>query len=154
MKKKVITRCLIGAPLGLALSTLITIIISTTVGDGQYYAVVPELINDFGSELNAVWIQTILSMIYGAAFAGASVIWEKEDWSLLFQTVLHLLICSTATFPIAYTTRWMSHDLKGIILYFGIFFVAYAFIWMSQYFSIKKRIRQMDAKIKEQNSTL
>ena len=46
MKKKVIIRCLIGAPIGLALSTIITIAISLTLGDGHYYAVVPELIAD------------------------------------------------------------------------------------------------------------
>ena len=46
MKKKVIVRCLIGAPIGLALSTMITIAISLTVGDGRFYAVVPELIAD------------------------------------------------------------------------------------------------------------
>ena len=86
MKKKLIFRCLIGAPLGLALSTLITVFISLTVGDGNYYAVVPSLIGDCGSELNAVLLQTVCSLLYGAAWAGASLIREKEDRSLLRQT--------------------------------------------------------------------
>lgn len=151
MKKKVIIRCLLGAPIGLSISTMITVIISLTVGDGKYYAVVPELINDCGTEMNAVLLQTALSFIYGAAFAGASVIWENENWSLLKQTILHLLICSLATFPIAYAMQWMRHDIKGILLYFGIFVLIYAVIWLSQFLTIKKRIDQMNDKIKDNN---
>ena len=54
MKKKVILRCLIGAPIGLALSYLITVVISLAVADGNFYPVVPKLIQDCGNEINAV----------------------------------------------------------------------------------------------------
>lgn len=148
MKKKVILRCLVGAMIGLTISTIIPIIISMAIGDGTYYAVVPQLITDFGSELNAVLIQTVSSLIYGAAFAGASAIWENENWSLLKQTISHLVVCSLATFPIAYVNRWMSRDLFGIAFYFGIFFFIYAVIWIWQYLSIKRRVMQMNEKIR------
>ena len=147
MKRKVLLRCLAGAPIGLAISTIITIIISLTVNDGVYYAVVPELIDDCGNELNAVILQAVLSLIYGAAWAGASVIWEIDHWSLLKQTVTHLVICSLSTFPIAYFTRWMSHNAKGILLYFGIFFGIYLLIWLSQYSVMKKRLEQINEKL-------
>ena len=68
--------------LGVTLSLLITILISLTVGDGRFYAVVPELVADCGGELNAVILQTALSMLYGAAWAGAALIWKQEQWSL------------------------------------------------------------------------
>jgi hypothetical protein len=126
---------------------VITIIISLTVGDGHYHPVVPRLITDTGSEMNAVLLQAVSSLVFGAAWAGASVIWEKENWSILKQSVLHLVISSVATFPIAYLMRWMSHDVKGILLYFGIFFGIYIAIWLSQYSSMKKRIQQINEKI-------
>lgn len=148
MKKKIFTRCLLGAPIGLAISVIITIIISLTVNDGVYYAVVPELINDCGNELNAVILQAVLSLVYGAAWAGASVIWEIDNWSILKQTIIHLVICSLATFPIAYFSRWMSHDLKGILVYLITFFVVYVIIWLSQYSALKKRVDQMNDKLK------
>ena len=69
MKKKVAIRCLIGAPIGLALSTMITIAISLIVGDGRFYAVVSELIADCGTEMNAVLLQTVCSLLYGAAWS-------------------------------------------------------------------------------------
>ena len=88
MKKKVFLLCGAGALFGVALSTIITILISLTVGDGHFYAVVPELIADCGGELNAVMLQTALSMLYGAAWAGAALIWRRDGWSLTKQTAL------------------------------------------------------------------
>lgn len=151
MKKKLFIRCLIGAPIGLAVSTIITIIISLTVSDGKFYAVVPELITDCGSEINAVLLQAICSLLYGAAWAGASVIWENENWSILRQTVTHLIICSLATFPIAYFMRWMNHSVSGVLIYFGIFLGIYLIIWLSQYTSMKKRVEQMNRRVREKN---
>ena len=147
MRKEILKRCLLGAPLGLAISTIITIIISLTVGDGRYYAVVPSLAQDMGSDINAVILQAVLSMIYGAAWGGASVVWDAEGWSLLKMTVVHLVVTSLATFPIAYLARWMPHSATGILLYFGIFVLVYIGIWLSQYSAMKKRVKEMNAKI-------
>ena len=149
MKKEILKRCLFGAPVGMAISTIITILISLTVGDGRYYAVVPALINDMGSEINAVILQAVLSMVYGAAWAGASVVWDAEGWSLLKMTLVHLAITSLATFPIAYLARWMPHNIGGILLYFGIFVAVYLGIWVSQYSAMKRRVQQMNEKIQE-----
>lgn len=153
MKKKVVIRCLIGAPIGLTLSTIITIAISLIVEDGHYYAVVPELIADCGTEINAVLLQTICSLLYGAAWAGASIIWEIDNWSILRQTTTHLIVCSLCTFPIAYFMRWMNHSILGILSYFGIFFAIYFVIWISQYMAIKKRIQQINSKVERNNHT-
>ena len=147
MKKEILKRSLFGAPLGIAIGVIITIIISLTVGDGRFYAVVPELVNDMGSEINAVILQTVLSMVYGAAWAGASVVWDAEGWSLLKMTLVHLAIASVATFPIAYFARWMPHSTKGILIYVGIFIAIYAAIWLSQYAAMKKRIQAMNEKL-------
>jgi ABC-type antimicrobial peptide transport system permease subunit len=151
MKKKVATRCLIGALIGLAISNLIAIVISLIVGDGRFYAVVPELIADCGTEINAVLLQTICSLLYGAAWAGASIVWEVDNWSILRQTITHLIICSLCTFPIAYFMRWMNHSVFGTLSYFGSFFAIYFIIWMSQYIAIKKRIQQINNEVQKNN---
>lgn len=149
MKKKLFLRCLIGAPIGLALSTIITIIISLTVNDGTFYPVVPELVSDCGNEINAVILQSVCSLLYGAVWASASLVWEKESWSILRQTVTHLIVCSLATFPIAYLMRWMDHTTAGILTYFSIFFGAYLIIWLSQYSAMKKKIMQINDKVRD-----
>jgi len=147
MKKELLKRCLFGAPIGLAISSIITIIISLTVGDGAYNAVVPSLAQDMGSEINAVVLQAVLSIIYGAAWAGASVVWDMEHWSILKMTLVHLAVTSIASFPIAYFARWMPHNAAGILLYVAIFVGIYAAIWFSQYSAMKKRIREMNEKL-------
>lgn len=149
MKKEILKRSLFGAPIGIAIGVIVTIIISLAFGDGKFYAVVPELVNDMGSEINAVILQTVLSMVYGAAWAGASVVWDAEGWSLLKMTLVHLAIASVATFPIAYFARWMPHTLAGILMYIGIFLFVYAGIWVSQYSAMKKRVQEMNEKIKQ-----
>ena len=106
MKKRILCRALTGAPIGLAISTAITIFSSFIYGDGNYYPVVPALVEQCGNEINAVVAQMIASLLYGAVWAGASVIWEMDDWSLLRQTVTHLLAGSIATFPVAYLMYW------------------------------------------------
>ena len=146
MKKKVLSRALLGAPLGLALSYLITILVSLVKGDGSYYPVVPSLTAACGSEVSAVLLQALCSLLYGAAWAGASVIWEM-DWSLLTQTLLHLLICSCATFPIAWLLHWMSHSVAGVLIYFVIFFGIYLVIWLCQYCFIRHKLREINQQL-------
>ncbi len=149
MKKKVILRSLIGGPIGLCISYLITILISAAANHGEYYPTAPELTNAFGNELNAVIIQAVCSLLYGAVFAGASVIWETDNWSILKQTIVHCLIVSLTTLPIAYLLHWMPHHVWGILIYFGIFFGIYFSIWLTQYLSMKKKIRVLNTKVKE-----
>ncbi len=147
MKKKVILRCLVGAPIGLSISFIITLIISVIINRGEYYPVVPQLASLCGNELNAVIIQTVCSLIYGAAFGGASVIWETEGWSLLKQTVVHCLVISISSFPIAYCMYWMPHNFWGIAGYAFIIFFIYFFIWFSQYFAMKKKIQAFNDRV-------
>lgn len=149
MKKIILKRSLMGAPIGLLFCQMMCIMISILINDGNYYTVVPELITVCGTETNAVIAQTLCVLLYGAIWGGISVIWEIDDWSILKQSVVHFLISSIVTFPIAYFTRWMEHTLSGILLYFGIFAVIYIGIWIVQYFSIKKKITQLNEKVQE-----
>ena len=144
-------RSLLGAPLGLALGYGISIVISLIMGRGIYYPAAPALEMSLGGELRAVVVQALTMMVYGMVWAGSSVIWEMDNWSILRQTVTHLVITSLVTLPIAYFLHWMDHTLGGVLLYFGIFFLIYFVIWWSQYSTMKKRVEQFNAKVKEKN---
>lgn len=151
MKKNIFLRSILGAPIGVTICCLITIIISLFTGDGAYYPVVPALTESLGSEINAVLVQTLCSILYGAVWGGLSVVWQLEHWSLLKMTATHFTIASAATFPIAWLMHWMPRNLPGILLYFGIFFGIYFGIWLSRYCAIKKRIQELNQKVREQN---
>lgn len=150
MKKQVLIRCVFGAPMGLTISTLITIVISAIIGNGKFYAVPPMLIEDCGGELNAVVIQAVCAMIYGATWSAADLIWRMEKWSLMRQTITHLLVISLSSLPISYLMHWVPRGLGGTLVYFGIFFAVYLVIWILQYRGIKKQIEQMNQKYRKE----
>ena len=145
MKKEFILRVFVGLLGGIVISYLITIGISLAIGDGSYCPCVPSLIERFGNEVTAVIIQTVLSAILGAGFAGSSLIWEKDEWSLLKQTSIYFGIVSVLMMTVAYICEWMEHSVKGVLSYFAIFFAIFIVVWIVQYLIWKIRI----SKIKE-----
>lgn len=144
MKKKILTRGLIGFPIGIAIGVVITIIISICIGKGAFYPVRPELSETMGSELNAVILQTALCGIIGSGFAMASVIWELDSWSLIKQSGIYFLIISVIMLPIAYIANWMEHSVAGILSYAGIFVAIFIVVWLIQYFIWKSKIKKMN----------
>ena len=153
MKKKLLVRILFGFPLGVFITTPITRRVSLGLGDGPYSAVVPQRAEQLGSEVGAVLLQYVLSGILGAACAGGSIVWEMENWSLLRQTVVHYLVIACSMFPIAWFTWWMPHTVPGALIYFGIFLVIYAIIFVVMITYWKRKVRQMDACIKDNQNT-
>lgn len=79
MKKKVLLRALLGAPIGLSIGFLVTLLVSAGFGDGKFYPVTPELTALCGTELRAVAVQTAVLLLCGAVWAAASVIWEGVE---------------------------------------------------------------------------
>lgn len=147
MKKKIIERSLIGAVIGIVIGNMIAIVTSLIWGQGYYSPCEPIFIQEMGSEINAVIVQTLLTAILGAAYAGSSVIWEIDDMSIAKQTGLFFLVTSLAMFPIAYVTHWMEHTFMGFIIYFSVFVGIFIVIWLSQYVMWKKQIHEINNSI-------
>ena len=153
MKKQILSRGLVGFPVGIAIWFVITLIISAYIGDGSYYPVTPELIGSMGNELNAVILQTVLCGIMGSGFAMASVIWELDSWSLAKQSGIYFLIACIIMFPIAYIANWMKHSVTGVLSYVGIFVVIFVIVWIAQYLSWKRKIKRMNDCFKKEKDT-
>lgn len=147
MKKGVFTRIFAGLFGGIAMSYIITIIVSAAIGDGVFYPCVPSLVERFHGELTAVIVQTILSAFLGAGFAAASLIWEKDEWSLLKQTGVYFAIITVIMMTVAYICEWMEHSVRGVLTYFGIFFAIFVVVWVAQYLSLKIRISKIKQKL-------
>ncbi len=144
MKKKIVSRGILGFPIGIAIGYWITIFVSLTLADGSYSPCVPELASAMGSEINAVVFQTILCGVVGAGFAGSSIIWEIESWSILKQTGIYFLLISVIMLPIAYFAYWMEHSVAGFLSYFGIFVLIFAVVWMMQFVIGKHIVKRMN----------
>ncbi len=146
MKKKIISRALMGFPLGIALGHCISLLVSAIINKGTFNACVPGFAETIGSELGAVALQTLLCGLLGAASAAASVVWDT-DWGIVKQTVVNFCILSTAMLPIAYITGWMEHSVKGFLLYFGVFALSFALIWLLQYLAWKRRVKKLNQRM-------
>lgn len=148
MKKKILLRGLLGAPLAIMINFIISIIISACIGDGHYYPATYELVRSAGNELNAVILQGILCSIMGSGFGMASVIWEMDCWSLAKQTGTYFLIISVLMLPVAYILNWMNHSLIGFLSYFAMFIGTFISIWFFQYQCWKRKVREMNDCVK------
>lgn len=144
MKKKIVLRSTLGFPIGIAIGYLITIFISLVWANGYYSPCVPELISAMGNEINAVVLQALLCGILGIGFAAGSVIWEIEKWGIIKQTGIYFIIISVVMLPIAYFSYWMDHSIVGVLSYFGIFVLIFAFIWIIQFVIGKHNVRKMN----------
>lgn len=144
MKRNIIVRGLLGIPIGISISYLITIAISAIIGNGYYSPVMPSIVESFGSEINAVIFQTAMSALLGFGFAAASVIWEIESWSIAKQSAVHFIVASLIMLPVAYFSHWMEHTLIGFIKYFIVFVVIFIIAWISQYIGWKIKLRKIN----------
>lgn len=150
--KKALMRGLLGFPLGVFISTTVTLFISIAMGGfgGNYYSpVAPNLITAMGGELNAVTVQYVMSGVLGFAFAMGSAIFEIEGWSMAKQTVMHFLITASAMLPIAYVCHWVDHTVLSVIIYFATFAGIYFLIWVLQQRYWKKKIEEMNKRIQK-----
>lgn len=148
MKRKIISRSLLGFIIGVAIGYIITIVTSLIWAKGYYSPCVPELIKVMGNEIKAVMFQAVLCGILGTVFSASSVIWEIERWSLVKQTGVYFIIVSPVMMPVAYFNYWMKHSIIGFISYFGVFILVFAVVWIVQFFIGKQNVKRMNEKLK------
>lgn len=147
MKKKVLKVGTLGFFIGVFIAVLIPIIISYIIGTGSYYPIVPDFINQCGSEINAATIQYLLSGIMGFGIAASSVIYTIEKLSILKQSAIHFAILSLSILPVAYICHWTEHSIVGIVKYFLVYIVIYIIIWIIEYFFWKRKIKKLNEKL-------
>ena len=149
MMKKIIKRTLIGLPAGMLVGYVITLLISLVRGEGEYFPVVPAMAERFGSELNAVLIQTGMCALIGAVSGGATVIWESERLGILAQTVIHYILITGSVLGSAYVCEWCERTPGGILFYLALFTVSYIVIWLSLTLSIRAKLRKINEAVAE-----
>lgn len=146
MKKRAILRGLSGFPQGIAISYVISIIISLCYGTGSYYPCPPSLTALVGSQSGAVLVQAVLCGLIGSFCAASSVIWEIESWSIARQTgtffILILLFETLVSWLAGWIPNWYS-----LILNYIIFIVIFILIWGIRCRMWKSRIKKINARL-------
>ncbi len=148
MKIKFLKRAMLGIPLGIAIGNIMSILISVIIGKGIYYVIVPELSQEFGNELNAVIIQTILFGIIGMIYAGFSVVWEKKNWSLIKQTLIVFIAYLVPMLTVGNILKWFEFNVIEMLIFTVIFIVIFVIIWIIVYLKTKKDVDKFNNMIK------
>lgn len=151
MKKKIVLRSFMGAAIGVLISVLTAVIISYSIGDGEFHYVSENLINECGNEINAVFWQIVIVMPYSAAWGGLSVIWEREDWGIFKQAGIYYAVSVCLTLIAAFALHWVEHNFLAFIIYTAIFTVVYFIIFAVQFMFAKATVKKFNLKVSEKS---
>lgn len=147
MKTKLVKRIFVGVPLGISIGYVLSIVFSMIFANGYYGAVHPELTILLGSEINAVIIQTILWSIIGAVFAGGSIIWELDNWSLTKQTIAVFFLYFVTMTPIGIFLKWIPLSTIGFTIFIVNFVLIFSGIWLSVFLTLKRTVDAINDKL-------
>ncbi|MFD2654744.1 DUF3021 domain-containing protein [Gracilibacillus thailandensis] len=125
---------------GVAAGSLVTFVILSLL-----------VMQDIETTVQEIWKHWLASMLIGIYFSWASVIFERERWSILKQTIVHFVISIVVYFPIAIMAGWVPFNTKALLLGLGIFIGCYSIFWISFYSYFKRMARSMNECIDRKN---
>ena len=128
MLKRLIKRVIIGFVIGMIAGNAIALFISL-MSSGGFRMVTDILIERTGGEVTAIFVQTLMSGLYGAlAFAGISV-YEIERLPLALSSGLHCLLIVLLHVPNALFLGW-ENSLTEVMITAAIQVAGYFVVWL------------------------
>ena len=97
-----------------------------------------------GTKIGAVIIQYFITGLVGSMFAGTSVIFELDDWSLLRQTATHFIFTSILMYIAGFISGWFPHTVTSTIIWFVVFIVIYIIFWTSFTLYYKNKVKKIN----------
>lgn len=94
-----------------------------------------------------VWQHMLGSIVMGAYFGVASLIFEHEKWSPLTQTIVHFTLSIFVWLPLALFLGWLPLGWWPIIMGVISFTVVYCLFWICTTFYFKRVMKQMNCAI-------
>lgn len=86
--------------------------------------------------------------IVGVIFSFASLVFEKEEWSMLKQTIIHCIILVGTFLPIAIWVGWVPASPVPILVCIGSFLLIYLVLWFAMAIYWKKKIEELNNGLK------
>ena len=90
--------------------------------------------------------------IFGAAAMGSSVIYDVDKWSIARATATHFLLMFALYFLLVITMGWFRLDEPLFWIILGCMAVGYVLIWLFQYLSYSRKIREMNGSLNKMKS--
>ncbi|PEA52856.1 permease [Bacillus pseudomycoides] len=99
-------------------------------------------------ETRTLLINLVVANIIGIIFSIASFVFEREEWSLLKQTIIHFVILLGTFLPVAVWLGWIPNHVSSILICIGIFIFVYFIIWFAMTIYWKKKIEGLNNQLK------
>lgn len=107
------------------------------------------------SQVHAQGFSQILIVMLGSGLMGlASLIYRIDKWSLFRKSISHLLIILGLVVGMGLMNGWFDMSQKGfVMLFLGQFILIYLLIWVVAYYLNSKRVKHINAVLKDGNVT-
>ncbi|WP_083189006.1 DUF3021 domain-containing protein [Paenibacillus sp. KS1] len=135
-----------GFIIGVIIGQIVQIIISFSVGQGEYMPVVEQFRSYFHNGTIAVIVQNLLTGFIGITFATSSLVFDVAKWGLLKQYFIHFCITAAVWIPIV-MLLWMPQTSRNVLVFLLSFLGTYIITWATQYVISKNDIKQINAAI-------
>ncbi|AIK38470.1 hypothetical protein BG07_2670 [Bacillus pseudomycoides] len=99
-------------------------------------------------ETKTLLTHLVVSNIVGLIFSFASFVFEKEEWGILKQTIIHFIILLGTFLPTAIWVGWVPNHLVPLLICTGSFIVIYFIIWFAMTMYWKKKIEGLNNSLK------
>ena len=117
-----------GFLIGMAVGNLIAFLTSLSFPGGAVI-VAPEFAAAVGSDMAALFIQTLLSGLIGAVSFGGMSLYEIDEWSMAAIMAVHFALICAVFIPVSLILRWLT-DALSLVIMAGIMAAAYFVIWL------------------------
>lgn len=141
MMKKIVKMAGIGFLSGMAVSTLISLLICTLSGAPLRLSP-PALAGRLGSAA-ALLVQYLVSGLYGSICMGTALFYDVESLPLTIASALHCLVVVVLFWPLALTMGWFT-SVRAILLVSVIQIAVYFVIWLSLWLWYKKQVDELN----------
>ncbi|BCC49747.1 DUF3021 domain-containing protein [Bacillus cereus] len=99
-------------------------------------------------ETKTLIMYLVTANIVGLIFSFASFIFEKEEWSILKQTMIHFIVLLGTFLPTAIWIGWVPNRFGPILVCIGSFIVIYFIIWLMMTLYWKRKIEKLNHQLR------
>ena len=144
----IVVRFLGGFAFATFLGFLINLLISASIGNGEYLPVMPMLSAHFETELAAVFAQFLMIGMIGVTFSEGALIFNIARWSFPLQCIIHFLITAIIYIPFV-CFCWFPLKTGGVLIMIANILFTYSLSWVIQYRVNRRNIAKINEKLKE-----
>ncbi|WDL92066.1 DUF3021 domain-containing protein [Bacillus sp. HNR-4] len=99
-------------------------------------------------ETKTLIMYLVTANIVGLIFSFASFIFEREEWSILKQTMTHFIVLLGTFLPTAIWIGWVPNRFGPILVCIGSFIVIYFIIWLMMTLYWKRKIEKLNHQLR------